>query len=490
MISMLKRFNSLQATLLLHELSFVLLVLITATVGIIWSVSWQHNSTESLRIGSINTTVQNIRGELYRQLKEVFDASFLHDSDAIDEYQSYTSTIKDYLIELNTIVADEQELQAIKKVSIAYDAFYSETVILFGETVLNLEQQQLLDDELEQHTFVQLELAFSNLERLLSDKQQRLTESREAWATRLVLLAPIPLLLAISLLMMARRFVKKNVVRPLSDVIDGAKLISKGNLEHAIPLGGVTELVRLSEAINTMASELAASRDSLIETKKQAALGELVPLVAHNIRNPLAGIRAASQVARDDDISATTKDTLSDIIVAVDRLERWVTSLLSFLHPVRPHFSLTTLPEVTDNALSLIELQLADKDIKLKRVGWDIERQSLPLDIHLFEQAIFNLVQNALEASSGGDVITLSYGQEADIISLIIADQGKGMTFDPESEQVLNGTTKHLGCGLGIPFARKIIKQHRGMLIYHDAEKSGTAVEIRLTIPLEQETEA
>ena len=479
---MLKRFNSLQATLLLHELSFVLLVLITGTVGVVWSVSWQHSSEESLRIGLMNTSMQNIRGELYRQLKEVFDASFLHDIDAVDEYHAYTETINSYLIELNVLASDQQEQQAIKLVSDAYHAFHAETVQLFSETNLGIDQQQLLDKGLEQHTFSQLEFAFSSLDKQLKNKQRILSQSRQRWSSRLSWLVPIPIILAIGLLIASRRFVRKNVVHPLAEVIDGAKLISKGDFQHEIPLMGVSDLVHLSQAINTMANELELSRDSLVETKKQAALGELVPLVAHNIRNPLAGIRAASQVTRDDDVSKSTHDALTDIIVAVDRLERWVTSLLSFLHPVEPHLSNTTLVSVTDNALSLIELQLVDKQITLKRHGWISSAQSIAVDIHLFEQAIFNLVQNALEASSAGDIVHLHYHQQANFVSLTIIDHGPGMKFDPVSEEVTDGETKRLGCGLGIPFALKIIKQHGGNLVYDAVPDGGTAVKIILML--------
>jgi len=477
---MFKRFHSLQIALLLHELSFVLLLVITVTVGVVWSVSWQQSSAESLRLSTMNTLTQNIRGELYRQLKEVFDASFLHDYDAIEEYQSYTVLIKAELTTLNSLAYDLEEQQAITHVSTAYDAFYGDTVVLFRDDVSQHEQKWILDNQLEQHTFARLELSFSRLESVLEQKQTILTESRVRWTNRLLWLAPIPFVVATLLLLAARRFVKQNVVRPLADVINGAKLISKGNLEHAIPSVGVTELARLSDAINTMADELTTNRDTLIETKKQAALGELVPLVAHNIRNPLAGIRAASQLAQGEDISDPVKDTLSDIIVAVDRLERWVTSLLSFLHPIKPHFSDTTLIAVTDNALSLIELQLVDKNITLQRRGWQQIQFPVKLDIHLFEQALFNIVQNALEASSAGDVITLSYFQDAETVSLRISDQGKGMTFDPVSEQVINGESKRLGCGLGIPFALKIIKQHAGELIYRAGPDGGTVVEIKL----------
>lgn len=487
---MFKRFNSLQVTLLLHELSFILLVLITAAVGVIWSASWQNSSEESLRIGSMNTTMQNVRGEVYRQLKEVFDATFLHDNDAPKEYLAYTQTIYGYLSDLTILATDEQELQAIQLVDNAYAAFYAQTKLLLDDHYAVIDRQKVLDQELEKYTFSQLEQAFSNLDVMLNNKQKALSLSKQRWTQRLSWLAPIPVLLAIGLLLLARRFVRKNIVNPLTELVEGAKLISKGDLHHTVPLIGVSDLIRLSEAINSMASDLARGRDQLIETKKQAALGELVPLVAHNIRNPLAGIRAASQVALDEDISESTHDTLTDIMVAVDRLERWVTSLLRYLHPIKPHLSETTLVAVTDNALSLIELQLADKNIALKRLGWKSEQIPLSLDIHLFEQAIFNLVQNALEASSLGGTIELVYHQDTKYVSLSISDKGQGMTFDPVAEQVTDGEVKRLSCGLGIPFSLKIIKQHGGRLIYENLDSGGTLVTIKLATDQAMEFES
>lgn len=477
---MIKRINSLQTSLLLHELSFVLLVLITASVGITWSVSWQKSSEESLRISAMNTALQNIRGDVYRQLKEVFDASFLQDSDAVNEYQEYTQSIQKYLAELHELATESSEEEVIDSVNESYEAFYQQTVKIFDRSELSREQRKNLDKGLERQTLVRLEDTFLKLTALMNAKQASIVESKARWTSRLVWIASIPVFLSIALLVLARRFIKKNVVTPLSDVTEGAKSISKGDLDHSITEAGVTELIRLANAINKMAEDLIINRDNLVETKKQAALGELIPLVAHNIRNPLAGIRAAAQVACDDNVSEATRDTLTDIIIAVDRLERWVTSLLSYLHPVKPHFSIAPLTNVVDNALTLIELQLVDKKITIKREGWSQVSANVSLDVNLFEQVIFNLVQNAFEASSEGDSIVLEYQQTDDVVHLSIIDQGRGMTFDPVSEQVMDGETKRLSCGLGIPFAIKVIKQHGGNLRYTRPITGGTAVVITL----------
>lgn len=479
-MKLFRKFHSIQGSLLLHELSYVVLILVTASVGIGWAFAWQKSSEESLRLTAMNSHVQNVRGELYRQLKEVFDASFLSDVDAADEYDLYTRRINMFLGDLQLLAIDNKEIEATNKIAIAYNRFHNETNKLLVPANLTPQQKHLLDKQLEQYTFSELEAAFGGFERLLQDKQRVLTENRQQWISHIMILAPVPVLLAITLLLFSRRYVKNNVVRPLASVMQGARRISRGDLAHNIPKRGVDDLTRLADAINSMADELASNRDKLIEAKKQAALGELVPLVAHNIRNPLAGIRAASQVTQDETSDPVIQDALRDIIIAVDRLERWVTSLLTYLHPRKPHFSRQKLTEVADNAMSLIALQLNEKQLTLSRKGWEGQVNQIAVDSNLMEQTLFNLVQNAIEASPHHSEIMLNYFQKNAQVVLTISDRGKGMTFDPVSEQVTDGEAKRLGSGLGIPFALKVIKQHGGQLIYSDADSNGTKVTIIL----------
>ena len=481
-MKLFKRVHTIQASLLLHELSFVLLILITSSVAIGWAFAWQKSSEESLRLSTMNSHTQSIRGELYRQLKEVFDATFLSDRYARDEYELYLRRINGYLLQLKTLANAMDERQAIDRIGLSYHDFYRQTSQLLIPQSLSPEQKQLLDHQLEEYTFSELETAFSRLDDILQNKQQALADNRDKWLSQMLVLVPIPAIIAITLLLLSRRFVRANLVRPLASVIHGARRISKGDLVHQIQPSGVDDLARLARAINTMAEELMVSRDKLVEAKKQAALGELVPLVAHNIRNPLAGIRAAAQVTLDDKLDASVRDALTDIITAVDRLERWVTSLLTYLHPITPHYTLQSLCDAVDNALSLMQIQLTDKQIHIRKQGWLRDARLIRLDTNLIEQTVFNLLQNALEASSVDSEILLSYQEHDSGVELVIQDNGKGMRFDPVSEQVIDGEQKRLSCGLGIPFALKVIKQHGGQLTYDAELGQGTRATINLPV--------
>ena len=224
---------------------------------------------------------------------------------------------------------------------------------------------------------------------------------------------------------------------------------------------------------------MSSNRDKLIETKKQAALGELVPLVAHNIRNPLAGIRAAAQVSIEE-ANEESRIVLKDIIIAVDRLENWVTSLLMYLHPLKPHLVEATLTELTDNALSLIALQLNDKGIDVNRHGWQQEARLINMDNNLMEQAIFNLIQNAIEVAPMNSTIHIHYWETPQKIGLHIEDQGPGFSETPQQET--SQMHKKLNCGLGIPFAQKVIKQHQGDLIFENIPDGGARVSLTLQL--------
>jgi signal transduction histidine kinase len=473
-----KRFQNLQGALLLHELSYFLLIIVTAAIGISWAFAWQHSSTESLRLTAMTSEVQNIRGELYRQLKEVFDASFLEDADAPSEYDHYTQGIRQRLQQLSQLADTNEELAAVQAISSAYNRFHDETVKLFSPASYSQQQKQLMDLRLEQFTFNKLEAVFTQMEKVLQQQQLALSNKQQRWMEQLLWLVSLPVLLAVSLLLFARRYMRAKVLSPLNSVIQGTKRISTGELEQTILPSGADELKKLADTINTMAIELKQSRDKLVETQKQAALGELVPLVAHNIRNPLAGIRAAAQVTLGDDISSATREALTDIIVAVDRLERWVTSLLSYLHPLRPHFVETSLMDVASDAASLIALQLSDKQLKLNKTGFELaDPITTQIDSNLLEQAICNLIQNAIEASAKDGVIELEYQQTANTASLLIKDLGQGMRYQPNAQQPqADSDSKRLSCGLGIPFSEKVLKLHQGQLSFAANSPHGTIV--------------
>lgn len=492
MMRLLKRFKTIQGSLLFHELSFVLIIMLTAGLGVSWVLAWQNNSQESLRLTALNTHMQHVRGDLYRQIKEVFDVIFLNDVSAEQEYFGYSKAIKQELNQMQLLASSANEQQQVQKIADTYDAFYAETQNYINPANGEVTEKQLLllDQPLEQFTLRVFETLFNEFEQYLQSRQSLLAADQQRWLSQVFWMELLPILLALGLLLWSRHFVKKQVLMPLTDVIEGARRVAQGEWQYALPTRGVNDLQNLTAAINQMAADLTENHDSLIEARKQAEMGELIPLVAHNIRNPLAGIRAAAQVSLDEqNLPAVNRYALQDIIVAVDRLERWVTSLLMYLHPLQAQFSENKLTELVDNALSLIQIQLTDKQLRVHREGWQSDIQPAQLDTDLIEQTLCNLLQNAIEAAPEGSQLRLRYQQVNDeAISLEIDDAGRGINEQLISAaDVQNSTRKPLHYGLGLPFAKRVMQLHHGQLT-HIALQPGTRV--RLQLPLSQpETE-
>jgi signal transduction histidine kinase len=257
-------------------------------------------------------------------------------------------------------------------------------------------------------------------------------------------------------------------------------MISRGELEHRVPEVGAAELRQLAASVNRMAADLAESRESLVRAERQSTLAALVPVVAHNIRNPLASIRATAQVISDPGLPGDVRDGLDGIIAASDRLERWTHGLLSYLHPLEPQRSRCTAGELVDNIGVMLQPRLDEKRLMLDTGDWD-RTLALAVDVQLLEQALHGLMLNAAEASPDGASIRLSAMREGQDAVLTVEDQGGGMPFAPDPRGLTPGpSTKRLGTGLGIPFAAKVVEVHGGTLRFEASPSGGTRVRIRV----------
>ena len=173
------------------------------------------------------------------------------------------------------------------------------------------------------------------------------------------------MILAVLLLVFSRIFLKRSIAKPIQDILKATSEISAGNLHHKAPDEDIDELASLSKAINEMAGKLIISQESLVRTEKQAAQGLLVPMLAHNIRNPLASIRATAQVLDEPELDTETRESLRGIINTVDRLERWTGALLAYLHPLKPQPNLTSIREIIQAALEPLQQQISKKSIQI-----------------------------------------------------------------------------------------------------------------------------
>ncbi len=469
----------LRTLLIKHELMLLLLVAATGALGGIWAYFWQTSSAEAVRLNKLLFTALQIRGDLFHQVKEVTLARLVEDPEAVPLYKRYTRRINGYFNHLRRNTANPEEEFLVQRLQVAYRVIQKDMNNIFRDpyAISRVGRVKIVDPRYEQDLVGQFEQAFEALHGALTAEHAEIDAWVRRWTGPAMFILPIPVLLAIIMLIISRRNLYRGFVRPVGELMNGAKKIRDGRLDHRITPAGVREMVELGVAVNEMASELRKSRDALIEKEKQAALGALVPVVAHNIRNPLASIRASVQMLDETDSAREIADTKTAVIETVDRLGRWVNALVTYLHPLQPRLVEADLGEVLAATLHLLQSRLRQKKITVER-NW---RAQLPVrvDVDLMEQALYGLLSNAVDASPiQGKIIVEARRSEREI-ELNIIDQGPGMPFSPESSDLQPGpSTKRYGTGLGIPIAFKICKVHGWRLSYGRHSPAGTRVSI------------
>jgi len=279
--------------------------------------------------------------------------------------------------------------------------------------------------------------------------------------------------------------IQRWLVRPIARVAYATQSISAGDFDTRIQLEGRDEWSRLAQSINRMAASLAALEQQLKSRERLATLGEAAAYTAHNIKNPLAGIRMAAQVSLAELPAAEsgTGESLHEIIAAVDRLDGWVRRFLDYARPFELHLAQVDVNRLVAEAAAFVAARDTHAPVKLD-LRLDSGLPPITADGILLEQAVTLILSNAYE--SGGDRVTVSTAREspsdeATRISIGIADNGRGVA--PEVRERLFRafvSDKPGGTGLGLAQAKTVVELHGGKVHLASTVGQGTLVTIVL----------
>ena len=478
------RANSIERLLLVHGLMSLILVATSAGIGG-GLVYLQHRATEqSIRDTELQRALQALRGDLYRQMKEVYDHVFIQDPDAPAVFDAYAFRIEGNLETLRQLASATPRRNQIDQLQAAYHRIRTRAQVLMQratDTYADGELFRLFNSDLEGERIFDYENALGEVERGFRDGQRDIAIriARLDWWALPILLGPI--VLAAVLLLSARLLLQRKVAVPLAGLLAATQAFSSGQMEHQVAETGPVEFLALQRAFNHMARELRLSREALVRSETQSALGALVPVIAHNIRNPLAGIRATAQVIDAPGHTADDRAALRGVIATVDRLENWLSSLLSYLNPSNARYTSVQLSAVVRSAADLVAHHAEAKEVGIA-YGPVEEAAVIWGDPNLLEQAVCGLITNAIDASATGGQVVLSVDARGDDCRISIADDGPGMPFAAGTGDLAPGpTTKPFGVGLGVPFARKVSELHRGRLTYDRRAPKGTLACLRFS---------
>ena len=221
----------------------------------------------------------------------------------------------------------------------------------------------------------------------------------------------------------------------------------------------------------------------LAEQKSLAKLGEMAAVVAHEVKNPIAGIRGALQVITSR-MPADQRDRtiLLDIITRLDALNRIVQDMLMFARPRALRREPVPLGALLRDTASLIERDPTMSNLQIGVSG----ATEITGDREMLQVVFQNILMNAAQAMEGQGRIDVTISHANGRCRVAIADRGPGMPEEVR-EKAFDAffTTKHRGTGLGLPIAKRVVDAHGGTIQIDVPPAGGTTISVELPMPRE-----
>jgi len=314
--------------------------------------------------------------------------------------------------------------------------------------------------------------------------------------------------------------VPRVITRPILRLADATQKVASGNLSHRVEsLDGSSEISMLTQAFNNMLEsieyhekelekknaenlklldkmkrfnevlelrieeatrEIREKQEELIRAEKLAIIGEMASGIAHEIRNPLSGIAIALELMKNESSNPEHRQTISEILKELNRLERIIKELFQLGHPKSLNVIECDPNEIVETALNLVSLKAKEKGITIeKRLEC---REKFQVDPEQIEQVVINLLINGIDAINGSfGKLTVETGSSNGNVRIIVSDTGCGLS--PEiKEKIFQPfySTKKSGTGLGLSISRRIVETHKGSILIASEEGRGSTFTVEI----------
>jgi signal transduction histidine kinase len=228
---------------------------------------------------------------------------------------------------------------------------------------------------------------------------------------------------------------------------------------------------------------LRQAQEAARRRERLAVIGEFAGAVAHGVRNPLAGIRAAAQIAREQAPEGPLRETLTGLMREADRLDQRVRTLLEFSRPFEPKPQATALGPLLRAVASALAGAAGAQGVAL-RVEEPADLPSVDVDPDYLEEALLELGGNALRAMPRGGELAIAAAREGAGVAIRVRDTGPGVAagvrarlFEPFF------TTRPDGTGMGLPTVRKVVERMGGEVELESTSEAGSVFRVLLPVP-------
>ncbi|NIN01576.1 MAG: HAMP domain-containing protein, partial [candidate division Zixibacteria bacterium] len=276
------------------------------------------------------------------------------------------------------------------------------------------------------------------------------------------------------------------ITHPLERLSDATKAVAKGQFDIQVTSSSRDEINDLARSFNQMASELDSrekalkeAQAALVQSEKMAAFGQLGAGIAHEVKNPLAGILGLTQLSlRKTEKGTLISENLNIIEKETKRCTTIIQNLLKFARQEKVAFEPVDINQVAQDATAIVEHQLEMHKIRLTK---DLA-SPLPTiwgNANQIQQVLINLMINAQQAMEGypGEVTVTTLSLDSSHVQLRVADTGPGIPEDVQAkifEPFFTTKPVGKGTGLGLSVSYGIIKEHKGDIRVESSTEKGT----------------
>jgi len=224
-----------------------------------------------------------------------------------------------------------------------------------------------------------------------------------------------------------------------------------------------------------------AAEERLAQQAALARLGQMAAVVAHEVKNPLAGIKGAMQVLMSRRASGDSETiVMRDVVVRIDALNELIQDMMMFARPKPPRLAQVNMRHLLDEAVTMLRRDPIGSSLDVQVEGGD---GSIIADPDLLRATVLNLLLNAAQAMDGRGRIRVTGERRDGTWAIEVRDSGPGIPAAIQQE-VLEPffTTKSRGGGLGLPIAKRVAELHGGSLSLTCPESGGTSVTVTLPV--------
>jgi signal transduction histidine kinase len=284
------------------------------------------------------------------------------------------------------------------------------------------------------------------------------------------------------------------IQRPMVELQEKIGQLGEGDLTVSVSFAKRNdEIGDLGRNFNRMVEQLRENREEIERLHRTqmsraehlSTLGELATGLAHEIRNPLAGIAGVIEIiGRDLPPTSPARNVVKEVRQEITQINRIVSDLLETARPRPPQIRRGNLNTTVEHAVMLARQQALSKPIAIE-LKKDSCLPEVEHDSDQIHQVLLNLLLNAIQAIEEEGSISVQLEQKGDSALVIVSDTGRGIP--PENLPNIFRpffTTKGNGTGLGLSLARRIVEEHHGRIEVTSSLGRGTKFVVSL--PLER----